>query len=110
MIEVRTKNGRTEISSMCGDLTDLCSDLSCIISAMYHLIKDKDEDVAECFKDICKDHVMDITFGDTCEQFEVEEESKKTSKKSCKSDNEDGEINELFMQMMRSRTVNRRGR
>lgn len=61
MIEIKTKNGKTEVS-MRGSLAMLCTDTTQIVRCIYNAIKERNEDEAEAYKKMMEENLCKLAF------------------------------------------------
>lgn len=72
MIEFKTTRGKCELR-MQGDMADFMTDTCVILSKIYDALNKRDKMVGECYKNFCKDILVDLAFKT---DEEIEEETK----------------------------------
>ena len=107
MIELKTNHGKTTITEMNGTLSEILSDLTCMIQCIHSAIAEEmDEECADFFEYICTEHVMDLAFARNDEDAEDADDCKQETAKCnncCIDKNKDKaeKINALFNQIVK---------
>lgn len=103
MIEIKSKHGKTAITGLSGTVSDILSDLACMIRCIYSAIAEEDEECAEFFKYVCAEHIMDIAFAEDTDDSEDSDDCKRETKKCNKCTDKDKveKVNVLFNQIIK---------